>query len=440
MSSRLVASCGLVAALSLAGCDQGRQTPEKVSMRVAHAAPSFIELGFRREQDDRNLANLGFKSATQFAYDADTYDFFVFERAFPNSPGRTWAFAQALDPANSYTVVLVEASGDIVPVVLTHAAAPPTDAQVEALHAASGLPAMDLYLTAPNLGIGGATPHGTLSAGGQLTARAIPSGTYEIWLTEAGNPANVLLATTTVTLPAGETSAIVIVPEGDLGTEEISVLLIAGTSAVLYDRNATAELRVINGATDRAPRDFAVNGVFAPPLFAAAPFGEPTAYAPVPIITNMPINVTPAGDPGVLELNQVLSPVATQRATLIFGGPTGALTHAVIGDDGRRFRNEGKLRFFNSASQFAGVDLLIGDPGDDPATLTPVISLAAPGASAYIPLGPGDYDLYFRQATTTTVIAGPTPVSVVAGGIYGVLAADGPDTATAEMLLLDDFP
>ena len=80
-------------------------------MRVAHAAPSFIELGFRREQDDRNLANLGFKSATQFAYDADTYDFFVFERAFPNSPGRTWAFAQALDPANSYTVVLVEASG-----------------------------------------------------------------------------------------------------------------------------------------------------------------------------------------------------------------------------------------------------------------------------------------------------------------------------------------
>jgi hypothetical protein len=31
-------------------------------------------------------------------------------------------------------------------------------------------------------------------------------------------------------------------------------------------------------------------------------------------------------------------------------------------------------------------------------------------------------------------------VTFAAGGIYGVLAIDGPDTATAEPLLFDDFP
>jgi hypothetical protein len=38
------------------------------------------------------------------------------------------------------------------------------------------------------------------------------------------------------------------------------------------------------------------------------------------------------------------------------------------------------------------------------------------------------------------VVSGPTRISVAAGGLYGVLVVDGPDTATASVLLLDDFP
>lgn len=58
----------------------------------------------------------------------------------------------------------------------------------------------------------------------------------------------------------------------------------------------------------------------------------------------------------------------------------------------------------------------------------------------YLPIGPGEYDLFLRQFAATTVVAGPTRVSLVAGGIYGVLATDGPVTATAGMVLFDDFP
>ena len=65
--------------------------------------------------------------------------------------------------------------------------------------------------------------------------------------------------------------------------------------------------------------------------------------------------------------------------------------------------------------------------------------LLAPGVSDYVPLYPGEYDLYLFQAGTTTVLSGPTRISVADGGIYGALALDGPDTATASLRLLDDF-
>ena len=47
----------------------------------------------------------------------------------------------------------------------------------------------------------GATPRGTSMSREQLAALPLASGDYELWLTAAGNPANVLLATGTVNLP-----------------------------------------------------------------------------------------------------------------------------------------------------------------------------------------------------------------------------------------------
>jgi hypothetical protein len=443
MKLRHVASCGLVcAAIALAGCDQGRQAPAKVNVRVVNAAPNFAELAFQREQDSRNLLTLPFKGATEFSYDADTYDFFVLERGYDLTPGRNWTFAPTLAADKSYTFVFTEVATEVVAVVLERDAAPPADAAIEAVHAGGGLPAMDLYLERPGLGIGGATPRGTLSAGGQLSARALPSGDYELWLTAAGNPANVLFTTATINLPAANTTAIVVAPEGNLGTAQFSVVLVATTQAALYDRNATTAIRVLNVATDRAPRDFAIDNVFSPPLFSATAFADPTSYSQVPLVSNLPIAVTPVGNPGVLELNQTFSGFVGERATILFGGPTGALIHARVADDGRRFHNEAKLRFFNGASQFtAGLDFLIGNPGDNPADLLPAASLAPVLGAPYIQLGAGDYDLYLRTVSATpAIVAGPTRITVAKGGIYGMLAVDGPDTATAGMVLFDDFP
>ncbi len=440
MNLRLIASCGFFcAALFLTGCEEGRQEPGKVAVQVVNVAPGFVQLSYRREQDVNNAATMSFKSTQVFAYDADTYDFYVIDRTVDlNDPGRSWTFAAQLDARTNYTFVLTEANGEVQPVVIAHPPAHPTDSVIIAVHAASGLPAMDLYLERPGVGIAGATPRGSFDALAQITS-TLPSGEYELWLTAAGNPADVVLASTTLALGPGTLSTFIVAPEAGQGTAELSVLLLQEQPTLLYDRDTANELRVINAATDRLPRDFAVDSQFSPPLFSAMPFGEPTAYGPMPNGASR-INVTPAGNPGVLELDQTYSGLVGQRATMLVNGPAGTLTAAVAADDGRRINREAKIRFMNAASQFLAIDYVITYPDGDPFLLFPQAQLFAPAVGSYLPLAPGDYDLHLLQTGTATRLSGPTRISVAAGGIYGVLAVDGPDTATADVLLLDDFP
>ena len=157
--------------------------------------------------------------------DADTFDFFVFERSLGDTPGRSWTFAPTLEGDFSYTFALTEVGSEVVPVVLSYPAAPAADAQIVGLHAAGGLPALDLYLEPPGVGIAGATPRGTFDVQGQIAPVTLPSGDYELTLTAAGDPANVLLTTTTITLPAGATTVIIAVPEGGQGPQPLSVLV-----------------------------------------------------------------------------------------------------------------------------------------------------------------------------------------------------------------------
>ena len=159
-----------------------------------------------------------------------------------------------------------------------------------------------------------------------------------------------------------------------------------------------------------------------------------------PSIGSQPIAVTPVGNPGVLELNDTYNGIVDQRTTLLFAGPAGALTFALAADDGRRIHNEARLRFMNAATQFTGVDFVLTLPDLSPDSVDALRTLAAPGIAAASALAPGDYDLYLRQTGTTTLLYGPTRISVAAEGLYELLALNGPDGTTADVVFLGDFP
>ena len=440
MNVRLVAFGGLVCAvLALTGCDKGRQELSDVNVRVVNAAPSYAALDFQRETRE-NRTTLAFKGLQDFTWDADNYDFFVFDTPLlagiaPNF----WTFNNTLQAERAYTFVLTEVAGEITPVVLESSAAPAADAQILALHAAEGMPALDVYLERPGVGIAGATPRGTFGPQQQLAPRTLASGDYELFLTAAGNPANVLLTSNTITLPAGVTTTFIVVPEAG-PTPRVSVVLVQPAPVTIFDRNAFGELRIINAATDTTPRDVALDSQFNPPLFAAVPFADPTAYVPVSASTHT-VNVTPVGNPGVLELNQQVPTPALQQGTLLVTGPAGTLANAGAVDDGRRILNEAKLLFLNAATQFSSLEFLLVVPDGDPAAAFPAATLGTPGTTVnYLRIPPGSYDLYLRQTATTQMVSGPTRIVLDSRGIYGVLAINGADTATAVVTLFDDFP
>lgn len=438
MNLRQLASCALVCALGLVGCDQGRQAPLRVNVSVINAAPGFSDLFFRREQTQPS--QLLFKNAQEVTYDADTYDFNV-TGLDANNVEQTWPFSRTLVGDTRYVFVLTDVAGAVVPIVLEHGQAPSADAQILAAHAGGGLPAMDLYLERPGVGIAGATPRGSLAPQGQLAARTLPSGDYELVLTAAGNPAAVLYTSPTITFAAGSTTTLVVTPEAGETTAPFSIQFVQSSSEVLFDRNAPTELRVLNAATDRQPRDFAINREFAPPLFPGVSFGSPTSHAVVPASSALPINVTPPGNPGVLELDQNLATFGALRYTLVFTGDAGTLTHVITVDDYRRIYGAAKLRFFNTALQFTDpIELALVPPGGAPDQFAGQITLLAPNVSGHTLLAPDTYDLYLRRSVTNEILSGPTPVTVGERGIYTVLAVNGPNNTTAEVVLLDDFP
>ncbi len=431
-------------AFSITGCDEGRQNPPDVAVRIANVAPGYPELLFRREQTQYVPANgLTFQNATSAVYDEDTYDFYVDERdlltgrVLPNK----WSFTKELVGGSVYTFVLAQVGLEVQAVILE--ADPPaqtaTDTQVYALHAAEGQPALEIFLEPPGTDIMGAVPWGSVGFLGTLPPHNIATGDYEITVTEAGNRANVLLRSGAFGLGAHESTAFVIAPLGGEGIAPISVLAVNSGGGVLTDSASPAAVRVINTADDRAPRDVAFAAEFSPPLFSAVPFAVSTAYKTRAPGAEVQVNVTPAGNPGVLELDQKVALAATRKHTLLVSGPAGALVGASVTEDDRRLANVAQLRFYHGAGQLPILDFLVLPADVDPTTAgsAAVLSPGTIGLPANYP--PGDYEVRLRQTGTTTFVAGPVPVTLTGGGIYGILATNGADAATATITLIDDF-
>ncbi len=434
----------LCAALALTGCDSGRKVPPKTHVRVVNVAPGFAALRYQREHTDAP-DDLAFKGFAQHDYDEDTYDFYVFERSLSSTTtGRTWTFSKQLLGTSNYVFVLAEAGDDILPQVVEYPTklADSGDTQVAVVHAVEGLSAVDVYLQPTGVGIAGATPLGNLDFLSQLAPQTLTNGDYELTLTAAGDPSNVLFVSGSVTLAAGITNVFVISGEASLGTAAISVVMAQDNPANLYSTNATAALRVVNAAADGQPRDFAVNNEFSPPLFSAVPYGAATSYVTVPLASDLPINVTPVGNPGALELTSTIATLPGQQYTVVFSGDAGALTYNILTEDRRRIVHEPKLQIFDEASQFTTTtEYVLLPPGTaDPSTIGAYQALLAPSVTVFSAVPAGTYDLLLRETSTQAVRAGPIPVTFNDGGLYTILTLNGPDTATANVVFLDDPP
>jgi len=441
---------GLLAlALASTGCDSGRKNPADVVVRGLNATAHFPEpIVLRRGPLELNPMQLGFLGGAQAPWDEDTYTFHVtYSDLKSNSIVEAETFQKQVSAGTLYTIVLYEKAGAVTHKILESPPVAPsaTDVQIQAIHAFEGAPSVDLYIVPAGAGVSG-TPWGSLAFEGTLPYRTIAPGDYDVIATERGNPAHVLYTSPSFTLSAGVGLTFALTPDSGEGIEPFSMTVLNDTAAVFGDPSVQASVRAINGASDRQPRDVAFNNEFTPPLFSGAPFAKATPYSPTPPGTDVPVIVTPAGNPGVLEATSTLSPQPGTKYTVFFADVAGSVLINPVQDDRRRVKGQSKLVFYDAAGSCPVCDVLLLAPGTDPNTI-PAVDVF--GTDPHVPITPlsivpvtqwaDDFDVVIRPQGTLTVVAGPTRITLKDGGIHGIILTDDPNGTTMDMSFIDDF-
>ena len=432
--------CLLCCALFLlAGCSEGRKALPEVNVTVVNAAPSYPTLNFLREQ--RNEASLSYRGVNLLAFDVDQYDFNV-SLAAPDTgiPQIIATTAANLVIDNDYYVVLTEIGGLVEPVLLEQPAFDnSTDgAQISVFHAAEGYQDVDVYIETPGTNLAGATALGSVGFLDYLPPVTRPGGEFQLFLTAPGDPTTVLLRSLTQTLSAGQPNLLVLTLGANEGLTDLVVLRANANSTQLVDTRVQAGIRVINAAADRAARDIYRDDNFSTALITGLSFGMPSGFVTVPPGDRV-FHVTPAGNPGSVELEPAFPLARGRLVTLLFSGESGALVIQPLLEDFRSRIDRAPLKVLNGASQSGNLDFFLLAPGEELGSSLPFERSVAPTITPLGELAPNAYDIVIRQAATGTVLAGPLRVTLEAGRNYGVLLLDGADAASVDIVLLDDF-
>ena len=307
-------------------------------------------------------------------------------------------------------------------------------------HVSRSLGPVDIYLEVPGTSPAFATPRGTIAYGEFLAAAEIESGSYQLVLTEQGNPANILFASNPVALTAAGSTLVTILDGGGTTTAEISVRLMGqGVGNEIVDLDLDSEFRAVHAAFGTGDVDVYEGSDFSSPLVSDLSFGTSSGFhALEPGTTD--VNLTPAGDVSVfLEQSQInLSPGS--RSSMYFLGLPGDLAGIILPDDNRRLANAAKFRVLQGAIRFTATDVYFLAAGSDIGLVSPSLnSLLYAQNTGYLSVEPGEYELTFTLANSKTVIGGPFRLNLAGGGIYSVVAVDQADISTVDILRLDDF-
>ncbi len=344
-----------------------------------------------------------------------------------------------------YTAVVEGAVANIAAKISSHPqSAIAADAtRVQFVHAAPSAPAIAVYVTAPGADLAASAPLGTVAFHGSLGPTDLPAGDYEIRVTPASAATPVLYDSGTVTLPAGADLLIAATANTGPGAAPI-VLAVSdafGNDSVLYDVATPSTVRVVHDSPD------------APPINVAATSGGTTttlastlAYpnvVPYQTITSgaYALQITPAGNPGAVLVEQNLNWYQGQQYTVYAMGTLANIGAIVTQDDRRRIATAAKLRIIDGAPSLADVDVYLTAPGTGIAGAIPTLAgLPFTGDTGFQGFTAGAYDLTVTASGSATALIGPVTVNLANDGVYTAVMRDAPGGGAPQgLILLDDL-
>ena len=426
---------------ALTACDNGggRTRSPSTEVTVVHVSQSFGTLEFRRVE--RLEATLNYGDSSVLTWDSGPYIFNI-DRVVPGilTPVRLYSFTAELEAGNDYSILLTDTGGQLrellVEAPVSELSA--SEAEFVVAHAAAGVGPMDVYLEPQGADVAAADRRATLDFRETLSAVQIASGTYEVTLTEVDNPNDVIMASRPFEL-AGSVRTTLSIINGLRATSPAALLASGGgTDTYLADRELRAGIRALNAMTSRDALDVTVDSNFSPPLLPGVPFAVPSRYTLL-VPGEYDLTVSPAGNPGVIEIDQAFNAPAGERATWFLSGDPGALTATPSPDSQRLIRGQATVTVYFGGTLVTGVDVFITPPDTELGTVPPATSLSRTTTVSRLRLGLGGYAVTVREAGTANILAGPVAAAIGVEGGYGILITNGAAGSGVDITLLDGF-
>lgn len=443
------AALTMVAALGLAACGSDSDTIEYSNLQAVHAS-SDAPLANVWINDKSSLTGVDYGMGSGYMKLREGMNSIQVDVQLPGDETATVIPKTELDLDSdlNYNVFVVgDADGSpnpVEPLVVTRSADSMADANsldVQVVHAASGVPAVDLYVTEPGADLASATPLMNLAYKASTDVLNIPAGEYQVRLAVGDS---VAFDSGTISLAANSNLTIAAISTGDSNsTSPVKLLVLDGSgSSIIEDMGSQAEVRV-GHLVDGAPIvDVNVNGAAFGPLADLA-FKEIRGYLDLD---------AGAYDIDVYVDGTTTNPIIDVDGLMVAGGmdysvyavgvvsPAIDIEPLVVEDMRRAVATSATLNVTHAAANPVAemVDIYLttsaGIDGSDPT----IANFAYKDSVQGLYVAEGTYYVTVTVAgDPSTVAVDSAPVNVMNGFVYQVVAIDDGNNGGFN-LLVDD--
>ncbi|WP_440871747.1 DUF4397 domain-containing protein [Vibrio diabolicus] len=443
------AALTMVAALGLAACGSDSDTIEYSNLQAVHAS-SDAPLANVLINDKSSLTGVDYGMGSGYMKLREGMNSIQVDVQLPGDETATVIPKTELDLDSdlNYNVFVVgDADGSpnpVEPLVVTRSADSMADANsldVQVVHAASGVPAVDLYVTEPGADLASATPLMNLAYKASTDVLNIPAGEYQVRLAVGDS---VAFDSGTISLAANSNLTIAAISTGDSNsTSPVKLLVLDGSgSSIIEDMGSQAEVRV-GHLVDGAPIvDVNVNGAAFGPLADLA-FKEIRGYLDLD---------AGAYDIDVYVDGTTTNPIIDVDGLMVAGGmdysvyavgvvsPAIDIEPLVVEDMRRAVATSATLNVTHAAANPVAemVDIYLttsaGIDGSDPT----IANFAYKDSVQGLYVAEGTYYVTVTVAgDPSTVAIDSAPVNVMNGVVYQVVAIDDGNNGGFN-LLVDD--
>lgn len=462
MRQFLVRLAGLALILSTAACG-GASGPEFVWFRAIHAMPdgpglraSYEAFAFRRSLAF-GLASDEVGESLLSGSDSNALLTVEYRQADGTIAGTLLTLDVPIEKDSMSTVIVTGwfDAPETVTIVTPRRPRPLPALFFQFAHAAPGVSALDVYVTAPDTELSSTAPLATIQPLGHSASLEVPFGDTRIRLTAAGTLDLVMdsgkLGFPEVTASTGPGAEWLFVARHALtgGPSPVSLLATSGRNNVTYhDVDTPATVRAVHAAA----------GVAAVDLVAATD-PETSVYAGLEYRQRSPVVAVPPGKYDLeFRLTETAAVIASREFELFSGNPYVAYLITTDGADGvllsdapaRSVANEARMRFANLApdSEFFSIYLTGSETEERSAANRLVFDMRFGTITPYLARAPGQYFLtlterFYESAAEAedaveTVTLGPLPFELTAGEVQSLLLFAPEEGSQTEVLEVFD--